>query len=235
MPQIGDIMSKIREYVDELFEKAPRTKQALDLKEEIIVNAEEKFSDLVSDGYRDEDAFGVVIHSIGNVEELFTELESNVSEYSNPAMIDEKTKRKKALYTAIAVGMYIFAGAAFFIFVMLDDAMMYTGKFDLTFMGLIVAALICIAPTIMLVYSSMMTPQYKKTEDTIVEGYKEWKSGDTKNKEVRKAISSIIWSITVIIYFLISFSTMAWHITWIIFLIAGCVESIVRLIYSMKS
>ncbi len=234
MPQIGDIMSKIREYVDELFEKAPRTKQALDLKEEIIVNAEEKFSDLVADGYRDEDAFGVVIHSIGNVEELFKELEPNVSEQSNPVM-DEKNKKKKALYTAIAVGIYIFAGAVFFFFVMMDDAMMYTGKFDLTFMGLIVAALICIPPTIMLVYSSMLNPQYKKTEDNIVEDYKEWKSGNAKDKEVRKAISSIIWTVTVIIYFLISFNTMAWHITWIIFLIAGCIESIVRLMYSIKS
>lgn len=226
---------KIREYVDELFKDAPRTKQTLDLKEEIIVNAEEKLSDLIAEGYRDEDAFGVVIHSIGNIDELIKELSINDSENNILSTFDQKQQAKKAAYTAAAIGMYIFAGAVFFFFVMLDDSFMYNSKFDFTFMGLIFAALICIAPTVMLVYSSMLTPKYKKAEDNIVEDYKEWKSGNTKDKEIRKATSSIIWTITVILYFLISFETMAWHITWIIFLIAGCVESIFRLIFSLKS
>lgn len=56
----------------------------------------------------------------------------------------------------------------------------------------------------------------------------------TKEEKTIKQINEIISIISVIIYFLVSFITMAWHITWIIFIINGLIEEIVKLIFMLK-
>ena len=48
--------------------------------------------------------------------------------------------------------------------------------------------------------------------------------------EVKNAVSSVIWLIATILYFLISFGTGAWYITWLIWLIAPCVQTVVNLL-----
>ena len=74
---------------------------------------------------------------------------------------------------------------------------------------------------------------YDKTEDTMVEEFKEWKGKKDKNKELKKAIDSIIWTLTVIIYLLISFTFGIWYISWIIFLIATLIENIIHLLFKL--
>ncbi len=49
-----------------------------------------------------------------------------------------------------------------------------------------------------------------------------------KAAEKRKAYLSAFWLIVVAVYFLISFATHAWFITWIIFLIAAAMEQILK-------
>lgn len=224
---------KIRIYIDELFLGAPKTKRALELKEEMISNAQEKFADLLKEGYREEDAYAVVIHSIGNVDELFRELEQEDGDAYSYRMMELELRQKKAKLTAVSVGLYVFAAAVFFAFALLDGAI-YFSTVDLSLLGLVLAVLICIAPTVMLVYAANILPHTDRREEDAVEGHKEWKADDKDRKEIRKAISHIIWTITLVLYFLISFSTMDWYITWVIFLIGGCVESIVKLLFSLK-
>lgn len=224
--------NKIRDYINELFRDAPKTKKTLELKEEMITNAEEKLADYIAEGYREEDALVVVINSIGNVEELFYELGNTDEEYAKYNGLSRELQQKKAKYTAIAVGLYIFAGAVFLFGGLLDEVL--HESFPWSILGLLLAAIICIIPTVMLVYVSMMMPKYKKREDNMVEDYKEWKSDAGRDKEIRKAISSIIWTVTVVVYLFVSFITMMWYITWIIFLIALCIEALVQLLFSLR-
>lgn len=224
--------SKIRDYINELFRDAPKTKKTLELKEEMITNAEEKLADYIAEGYREEDALVVVINSIGNVEELFHELGNTDEEYARYNGVSRELQQKKAKYTAISVGLYIFAGAAFFLCGLVEE--ITHSFFPWSLFGLVLAAIICIIPTVMLVYVSMMMPKYHKREENMVEEYKEWKSDSSRDKEIRKAISSIIWTVTVVIYLFVSFITMMWYITWIIFLIATCVEALVQLLFSLR-
>ena len=62
---------KIRQHIKELFAKAPRTRKAMELKEEMIQNTLEKYQDLAGEGFQEEDAYQNVINSIGDVTELF--------------------------------------------------------------------------------------------------------------------------------------------------------------------
>ena len=48
------------------------------------------------------------------------------------------------------------------------------------------------------------------------------------------AIRSAIWTITVAIYIIISFTTGAWHLTWVIFLVAAAVQAVINAGFTMK-
>ena len=68
----------------------------------------------------------------------------------------------------------------------------------------------------------MSVPKFDKTKKEI------------KQDKILKQIDDIVGIIGVAIYFLVSFITMAWHITWIIFIIIGMINQIVRLIFMLK-
>jgi transcriptional regulator with XRE-family HTH domain len=63
--------------------------------------------------------------------------------------------------------------------------------------------------------------------------YKKEKEEKEKNPIIKR-INNIIQIISFIIYMLVSFLTMAWHITWIIFVICGLLEEIVKLIFELR-
>lgn len=68
----------------------------------------------------------------------------------------------------------------------------------------------------------MSIPKFEKTKE------------EEKQDKILKQITDIIGGIGLAIYFIISFTTMAWHITWIIFIIIGLVNQIVKLIFMLK-
>ncbi|MDE7477222.1 MAG: permease prefix domain 1-containing protein [Lachnospiraceae bacterium] len=220
---------KIREHFNKLFTDAPRTRKAIDLKQEMMQSAIDKYDDMMADGYSEEDAYQNVIDSIGDVTELFPEVEEK-----NLLTLSEADRKKKAMLTSAAVGFYIFAGAVFFFFGIISDIARL--HYDLSSLGLVLAILICIPPTVMLVYAANMYPGYsKKEKQDMVERYKEVKYSSNKEMAVIKSINSIIWIITLVVYFLISFATYNWHVTWLLFLIAICVQKIVKLIFDLKT
>ena len=68
----------------------------------------------------------------------------------------------------------------------------------------------------------MSIPEREKTEE------------EKKEKSVLKQIEDIVGAIGLSLYFIISFATMAWHITWIIFIIIGLINQVIKLVFSLK-
>lgn len=212
---------KIRKEVNILFENAPNTKRANDLKDEIISNAEDKYEDLVKQGKKEEEAMQTVMQEIGNVDELIEELNK-----TNPihAEYREEARKKTGLIVSICVGLYILSVISC---VVLDEL----GLPDFV----IASSFLAIAgfSTCLLIYHFMTKPKYIKYEDTMVEEFKEWKGKKDKNKEIKKAIDSILWTLTVIIYLIVSFTFGIWYISWVIFLIATLIENIIKLMFKL--
>lgn len=73
-----------------------------------------------------------------------------------------------------------------------------------------------------LVKHYMSLPKKEKTEK------------EKKEDKVLKSIKEIVEAICISLYFIISFTTGAWHITWIIFIIDGLIEEIFKLIFMLK-
>jgi hypothetical protein len=218
---------RMRSHIEKLFEDAPKTRKAFELREELLVNSEERYQDLLATGVSSDDAFKHVISSIGNVNELFQGLEETKAE--DKAEIEARTQ-KIAVIRTVAVGLYIFSVFVFLVCAMFD---MYS-RLDLALIGLATMIFIAIIPTCLLVYAANIYPKYRRTEDTIVEDFKEWKSETKKAKSIKGAVSCILWTAALLLYFSISFATFAWYASWIIFVAAACVQAIVELIFRLK-
>ncbi len=220
---------KMRAHIETLFEKAPRTRKAYELKEELLANSEERYQDLVASGVSQEDAFKHVISSIGNVTELFQGLEE--ANEKDRLEVEERLN-KNAIMKSLAIGLYIFGVVVFF-------GCAFTGgrilpRIDMTAMGIVLMLLIDIIPTCMLIYIGARYPKYMRKEDTIVEEFKEWKSDTLKNKSIKSAALAVLWTFILLIYFAISFLTFAWYATWIIFVAGACLHAIVELLFRLK-
>ena len=72
----------------------------------------------------------------------------------------------------------------------------------------------------------MSIPKFEQTEEEI--------QMEERQKSLQKQINEIIMSIAGTIYFIVSFLTMAWHVTWIIFIIASLICQVVKLVFLLK-
>lgn len=81
--------------------------------------------------------------------------------------------------------------------------------------------LICGVATYIIVYTCIV---YKKKTETKVD----------KKYTLRKQVESIIACFFAIAYLIISFTTGAWHITWILWVVMGLVFEIVKLIFMLR-
>ena len=93
------------------------------------------------------------------------------------------------------------------------------------FMNPVLAAaifiLLCGIATYKIIYTCMVYKKEKTKEET-------------EKNPIIKRINNIIDILCFTIYMLVSFYTMAWHITWIIFIIDGLLKEIVKLIFEVR-
>ena len=206
--------NKLRAYMDHLFQDVPNTKKAVEVKEEILQNIVDKYHDLVAEGKSEEAAYNIAIASIGDLDELLASLKDSSQ---TPNQMDSEN---------YAIMLYILCVTPPIITdsLHLPDAIGACGLF----------VFIAIATGI-IIYNSMTKPRYTKMDDTFMEDFKEWKSKNDTNKQAMRAIKSALWVFITALYFVISFTTMAWHISWVIFLIGAALESIIKAVFELKA
>ena len=205
---------KLRHYIDDLFANAPSTVRAVELKEEMYQNLMDKYNDLINEGKSEESAYNIAVASIGDVDSLI----GGLSGEKNP--VSEKSRKRSAIMIAVAIALYILSPVPV---ILLQEEL-----------GLMFLFLFAAVATGLLIYNGVTRERYVKADDTMVEEFKEWKqNGKQKNKAVDAIIGSF-WLIAVCVYLVVSFMTGAWHITWIIFLIAAAVASMIRGIFMLK-
>lgn len=124
----------------------------------------------------------------------------------------KKQDRKKifARNIAISVGLYILS----LVLVIIGEELLNNEILGISLFFITIAI-----ATTLIVYTAINYGEKKEKKET------------KKDKKV-KQICEIIDLLGVVIYFIVSFATMAWHITWIIFLIIGLCEAIVKLIFT---
>ena len=206
--------NKIREHMEELFIDAAPSRSVFELKEEMIQNLTEKYRDLTESGIPAEEAYHQTIAGIGDVSDLIREMEASFMR--DPAE-ERKERNKSAILTAVAVVLFILCPLPLILFSQL-------GK-DLV--GIVFVFTMAATATGLLIYNSMTKPKTMRSDDSMVEEFREWQTQKESQRLAKKQISGAIWSSAVALYFIISFAFRVWHISWVIFIIAIAVQQIV--------
>lgn len=213
---------RIRAHIEGLFENAPKSNKFTELKEELLSNCNCKYDDLVAGGTPPDDAYKQVIAGIGDVSELISQLQTG---QSADAELIEKGRVRSALLVSVSVGLFILSPAVY----MFISYLLHRDEFA------ILAMFGCIAAGVgLLIYNSMTKVRYQKTDDTMIEEFREWKVQNEQSKNFRGLISSVLWPLILITYFLISFFSGAWHITWVLFIVGVLIEGIIGIIFELR-
>ena len=140
------------------------------------------------------------------------ELLKGVKNENNEPLETKYNPKKKAL--GISAGIFIYLIAITFIMVSIPSFKMDPVSTSAIFL------LICGIGTVVIVMTCII---YKKPKKEKVL---------TDNQKKTKQICDIVAIIVLIFYLMISFATMAWHITWIIWIIYALIEKIIQLIFN---
>lgn len=206
---------RIETHVNALFANTSRDSHILDIKEELVANLNEKYDDLIKSGKNEAEAYALVISGIGDIDSLLKDM--GQSPRYLPLEI-EKNSQKRSVFISIGVALYILSMIPLIWFSQVNEPEL----------GLVFLIIICaLASGFVAFGNSISKSKYIKTNNTFVEEYKEMVSINNDRNKLKGALSSSMWSLVLVLYFLISFFTNWWHITWIIFLVGACVQLLI--------
>lgn len=153
-----------------------------------------------------EELFHGEISTPREVEEVSIE---NTSTYQN-------YNRKKALFTTVAVMLYILSVVVIIFF---------STVLRSPIVGVCVFFIVIAVATGLLIYIEMTKPltNEKKKEKVL-----------TREDKLYKRITSVLALFVLAIYLIVSFLTMAWGVTWILWIVYALLTEIIKLGFSLK-
>lgn len=205
---------KLIQYIDLLFAGA---QDAADIKQEILQNTLDRYDDLIGQGKSAEAAYQLAISGIGDINEILNCKGLQITPCPQPGT-DSGSREKpawKKVFQAVAICLYIVSPIPLFVL----------GN-ELGLCGLL--AIVGVATALIVISGSKSKEQeaqeLSEPDDTQTD----------PRKQVFKAVDSTVWSVGLCAYFVISFWTRAWYITWVIFPMIGAVQGLIKACIDLK-
>lgn len=135
----------------------------------------------------------------------------------DPAEMEDKRK-KRAAFVTLGICAFFLA----FISLIISEHL-FLGEISAAFFFLFIGIGVAL-----LIYGSMTTKvKYEKTDDSMVENYKEKITKGKSGNSMASLASSTLWSTTVLVYLAASFIARGWPFTWLLFLAAAGIQCLV--------
>ena len=203
-----------------------------DIKQEILLNTLDRYDDLMNRGKTPEEAYRQAIAGIGDVNEIingkaapsYEKADSGFEEadrqsvYAPMPQFESTASAVSRMMRAVAIFLYIISPIPLFLFSRL-------GWDEVGLCCLLI--IVGIATALLLLFRSPKTADQKQE-------YVEVHTDSSSRKQLKKSIGKLISTIGLVFYFVISFSTGAWFITWLIFPIIGAVKGVVNACIDLK-
>ena len=197
------------QYVELLFAGAADCE---DIKQEILQNTLDRYDDLIESGKVPEAAYRLAIAGIGDINEILGAPVEAVSAKAPAASTSEdKDTPIKKLLRAIAVGLYILCPLPLFVL----------GDLGMDSLGLCGTLVIVAVATVLIMLGAKKEKQDEASHE---------KETEKEESELEKSISGVLWAVGIGVYLLLSFSTGAWHMTWVIFPVLVALDSLISAI-----
>lgn len=199
------------QYVELLFAGA---RDCEDIKQEILQNTLDRYDDLIAEGKVPEAAYRLAITGIGDINEILGTKPQAAPVYHTPAAVstapvDNDTPTKK-LMRAIGVALYILCPI---------PLITLSELFGWDILGLCGTLAIVAIATLLMILGAKRAVKKETDEEE-----------DTPKSALGKSISALVWAIGIAVYFIISFSTNYWHITWVIFPVLGALDKLLNVL-----
>lgn len=202
------------QYVSLLF---AGTENCEDIRQEILQNTLDRYDDLIAQGKSPESAYRQAISGIGDINEILSGEQAFTASPRAPEPgleADTDTPTKKMM-RAIAIALYILCAAPLIIL----------SEFGLDNLGLCCTLAVVAVATVLIILGKKNNPGESGQESS--PSAREQEAPASPRSELRKSIKSLIWAIGLAAYFIVSFATGAWYVTWVIFPIIGAVQGLV--------
>ncbi|MGM9557328.1 MAG: permease prefix domain 1-containing protein [Oscillospiraceae bacterium] len=217
---------KLTEYVDALFRSAALTVRNAELKEEIMQNTLEKYDDLIADGKTPDEAYRAAVDGIGDISGLIEPAyvpprppeetavsvakgEKTVHVEANfggaDAEAEDDLRRRKKLLNSATGTLWLAFVALYFLW------SFASGKWYISWV------IFLIAPGV----TDLVTAVFY------------WNVPE-KRKKVRGCCVGAMWMFMLAAYFVVSFATGAWHVTWVMFLIAAALSCMLNACFDLR-
>ena len=190
------------QYVELLFAGA---RDCEDIKQEILQNTLDRYDDLVASGKVPEAAYRLAIAGIGDINEILGTTVPPVAALNPAEKSDGGDNFAKKILRATAVGLYIISILPLIILC----------ELGMEILGLCGTLAIVAVATVMIMLGAKKEKPAEQEEE------------EEPQSELSKSLVGLIWALGLGVYFLISFTTNDWHITWVIFPILGALDSLV--------
>jgi len=159
------------------------------------------------------DYFGVTTDYILRNEDLSC---SQIAQSTNAIENEEKkenteNKKKSTILLAVAVMLYILC---------IVPIILIQNTFGVVLMFVIIAV-----ATGIIIYRSIFSSNNKSDDE---------EKDEKPENPILKAVKSCVWAVAVIIYFVISFLSSAWYITWLVFPITGAITDVIEACFDLK-
>ncbi len=205
---------RIQQHIDHLFSGASTDSRIMEIKNEILLNTVDRYHDLLAEGKNENEAYANAISSIGDIKELLASLGVPSS---TPSPVPKQPKRVRAKGRRR---------------IMLEHwehiiwMLMLTLYFIISFSTqawYITWIMFLITPAILGILHAVVDLCCAGKSDSLY-------IPDANSRKTVNALSSAMWLIITAIYFVISFVSGAWFVTWVIFLMASALQSGISLV-----
>jgi hypothetical protein len=168
-------METIKNYLDNMFARLPKTNDIVKIKIDLLANMEDKYNELKSQGKSENEAVGIVISEFGNIDELMNELGIECGSEAERKLIltEEEVKgffevsKKAGKFIGIGVALCIISPALLiFINLLVGDGLLgriSRGAGDV--LGLIPLFLLVAIGVSLFIYSDTLMKKYKYLEE----------------------------------------------------------------------
>ncbi len=159
------------------------------------------------------DYFGVTTDYILRNEEISnTETTQSTNTNENEEKEENiENKKKSTLLLAVAVMLYILC---------VVPVILIQNLFGVVLMFVIIAV-----ATGIIIFRSIFSSNNERGEE---------EENQKSENPILKAVKSCVWAVAVIVYFVISFSSGAWYITWLVFPITGAITDVIEACFDLK-
>lgn len=247
---------KLGEHLDTVLGDAPDNQHTQELRTELYQNMCDRYDDAIAEGRSPAAAYNAAVTGLGDVSSLVEGDDSPVSAtlVDNDGHSEEESRRESrrsenrsawkryrtraSILIPTAVVLYILSLIPV---ILLEDANENLG---------VVLMFSCVAvATGMMIFTRMSRPigsspaptsePTGKTPEEAPEGTSEKATdpaaaADSPRTKLRKSVTGVLWMVTVLVYLVISFLTMRWEITWLVFLIATAADHILEALFDLN-